>query len=60
MAPPKFPIVSRPIHSPPKRFPWMEMVAALIAVGGAYALSVASTPAERAPQEAAASQSVTR
>jgi hypothetical protein len=60
MARPKFPIVGRPIHSPPERFHWMEIVAVLIAIGGAYALSVASTPAEKAPQEVAASQSVTR
>jgi hypothetical protein len=59
MARPKSPITSRPIHSPPKRFHWMEIVAAVIAIGGAYALSVASTP-EKAPQEAAATRSVTR
>ena len=60
MARSKFPIVSWPIHSAPRRFHWMELVAAVIVVAGAYGLSVASTPAEKTPQEAAASQSVTR
>ena len=50
MAQPKFPIISRPIHSAPARFPWMGIAAALIILSGAYALSVASTP-RTAPEE---------
>jgi hypothetical protein len=58
MARPKFPIVSRPIHSAPARFPWMGIAAALIIVSGAYALSVASTP-RTVPEETATLQTVT-
>jgi hypothetical protein len=59
MAHPKFPIVSRPIHSAPARFPWMGIAAALIILGGAYVLSVASTP-PTAPEETATLQTLTR
>ena len=41
MARPKFPIVSRPIQSAPRRFPWMEIAIALLIATGAYALSLA-------------------
>jgi hypothetical protein len=58
MAHPKFPIVSRPIHSAPARFPWMGIASALIILGGAYALSVASTP-PTTPDETATLPTVT-
>ena len=60
MAHPKFPIVSRPIHSAPARFPWMGIAAALIILSGAYALVVASTPPATAPEETATLQTLTR
>jgi hypothetical protein len=55
----KFPIVSRPVHSAPARFPWMGIAAALIILSGAYALSVASTAPATAPEETATLQTVT-
>jgi len=58
MAHPKFPIISRPIHSAPARFPWMGIAAALIILIGAFALSIASTP-PTTPDETATLQTVT-
>jgi hypothetical protein len=60
MASPRFPIVSRPIHEAPQRFPWMGIIAAVVIASGAYALSAGSTPTEEAAREAASSQTVTR
>jgi hypothetical protein len=47
MSHPRFPIVKRPIHSPPVRFPWMEVVAALIIGVGVLALSTFTWPDKR-------------
>jgi hypothetical protein len=58
MARTKFPIISRPIHSAPARFPWMGIAAALIILIGAFTLSVASTP-PTTPDETATLPTVT-